>query len=491
MDKEVTKMAGNNVIFHGSKDNMQVAINKQNSVDFTSQWHNVTEKLQEEYGSATFKSWLSHLTFVDVSGSEVILQAPTRFIREWIVNNYLGKIKEFCRHERPSIYSVDIIVDKSHKVTPFVASNNVIAAGIDVTGQNVGVLGLVKSNKNISSPLDRRFIFENYVVGDSNRLAYSAAMSVAENAEVVAGNNPLFLHGGVGLGKTHLMHAIALHVQENQPERKVLYLSAEKFMYQFVKALRENDIMAFKESFRGVDILMIDDVQFICGKESTQEEFFHTVNALLDMNKQIVISGDRSPSDLDGMKDRVKSRLGWGMVADVKSTDFDLRLGILQSKVKNMQKAQVPEQVLEFIASKISSNVRELEGALNKVIAHSNLMNKAVTMSATQEILADLLRSNERSVTIVEIQKKVAKYFDIKLSDMSSTKRARNIARPRQVAMYLCKQMTIRSLSEIGRKFGGKDHTTVMHAVKKVDELRAADCEFNKDIENLINIINS
>jgi len=470
---------------------MQSAINKKNEVDFNSSWEIVTEQLRKEFGNATYKSWFSHLKFVDVKGSELVLEAPTRFIREWIINNYLGKIKELCRKQKANIYSVDIIINKKRNVTSINAKNNVITSGIDVTGQNVGVIGLVKTSKSISSPLDRRFTFENYVVGNSNKLAFMAAKSISENNEVVPGNNPLFLHGGVGLGKTHLMHAIALDIQKNQPERKVLYLSAEKFMYQFVKSLRENDIMSFKEIFRGVDVLMIDDVQFICGKESTQEEFFHTVNALLDMNKQIIISGDRSPSDLDGMKDRVKSRLGWGMVADVKSTDFELRLGILKSKVNNIQKADVPEQVLEFLASKISSNIRELEGALNKVIAHSNLMDKPVTMSSTQEILSDLLRSNEKTVTIIEIQKKVAKYFDIKLSDMSSAKRARCIARPRQIAMYLCKQLTIRSLSEIGRKFGGKDHTTVMHAVKKVDELRAADIELNKDVENIINIINS
>lgn len=468
---------------------MQSAANKKNDVDFSGNWQLIIEQLKKEFGNATYKSWFSHLKLVDVKGSEVILEAPTRFIREWIANNYLNRIKDLCRNQRPSIYSVEIVINKTNKITPI--NNNVITSGVDVTGQNIGVIGLAKNNNNISSPLDRRFTFENYIVGNSNKLAFMAAKSVAENNEVIPGNNPLFLHGGVGLGKTHLMHAIALHVQEKQPERKVLYLSAEKFMYQFVKSLRENNIMSFKDSFREVDILMIDDVQFICGKESTQEEFFHTVNALLDMNKQIVISGDRSPSDLDGMKDRVRSRLGWGMVADVQSTDFELRLGILKSKVKNMNKNNVPEQVLEFLASKIRSNVRELEGALNKVIAHSNLMDVPVTMSSTQEILSDLLRSNEKTVTIIDIQKKVAKYFEIKLSDMSSAKRSRCIARPRQIAMYLCKQLTIRSLSEIGRKFGGKDHTTVMHAVKKVEELRASDSELNKDVENIINIINS
>jgi chromosomal replication initiator protein len=453
-------------------------------------WVRVCNLLKSEYGEGTFNSWLNHLNFVDVRGSEVILAAPTRFIREWILNNYMGKIKEFWRRENNFINSVNILIRQGQPNKVMNAQNQNIAGGVDVTGQNVGVLEVIEIHDDLGSPLDRRFTFDNFVVGSSNRLAFSAAKSVADNGEIVVGNNPLFLHGGVGLGKTHLMHAIALQIKENQPTRKVMYLSAEKFMYQFVKALRNNEVMAFKDKFRSVDVLMIDDVQFICGKESTQEEFFHTVNALLDMNKQIVISGDRSPSELDGMKERVKSRLGWGMVADIKATDFDLRLGILKSKAENMKSADVPELVLEFLAGKIKSNIRELEGALNKVIAHSSLMGKRINLQTTQEILVDLLRANERTVTIAEIQKKVAEYFNIKISDMSSAKRARCIARPRQIAMYLCKQLTVRSLSEIGRKFGGKDHTTVMHAVKKVIELSETDGEFKKDLQSLINIVN-
>jgi chromosomal replication initiator protein len=449
-------------------------------------WGLVCNHLKSEFGEGTFNSWLSHLSFVDVRGGEVILAAPTRFIREWILNNYMSKIKEFWRREVPVINVVNILVRQNHAKVITAQNQNVA----DAASNNTGAAEVIDINDELGSPLDRRFTFDNFVVGSSNRFAYSAAKSVSDNEQIVAGNNPLFLHGGVGLGKTHLMHAIALQIKENQPTRKVMYLSAEKFMYQFVKALRNNEVMAFKDKFRSVDVLMIDDVQFICGKESTQEEFFHTVNALLDMNKQIIISGDRSPSELDGMKERVKSRLGWGMVADVKATDFDLRLGILKSKAENMKGAEVPELVLEFLAGKIKSNIRELEGALNKVIAHSSLMGKKINLQTTQEILVDLLRANERTVTIAEIQKKVAEYFNIKIADMSSAKRARCIARPRQMAMYLCKQLTVRSLSEIGRKFGGKDHTTVMHAVKKVVELSETDDEFKKDLQNLINIVN-
>jgi chromosomal replication initiator protein len=468
------------------------ATNIQNNNDSTSfaAWLRVCDFLKAEFGEGTFNSWLNHLNFIDLKGGEVILSAPSRFIREWILNNYMPKIKELWKRENSAVNTINILIHQNAQTKVINASKNIIAGGVDVTGQNVGVLEVAENNDDLGSPLDRRLTFDNFVVGSSNKLAFAAAKAVAESDGIIPGNNPLFLYGGVGLGKTHLMHAIALQIKEVQPERKVIYISAEKFMYQFVRALRNNDVMAFKENFRGVDVLMIDDVQFICGKESTQEEFFHTVNALLDMNKQIVISGDRSPADLDGMKERVKSRLGWGLVADIKQTDFELRLGILKSKAANMKSSDIPEAVLEFLAGKIKSNIRELEGALNKVIAHSSLMGKKINLQSTQEILVDLLRANERVITIAEIQKKVADYFNVKISDMSSAKRARFIARPRQIAMYICKQLTTRSLSEIGRKFGGKDHTTVMHAVKKVVELAAGDNEFKKDVENLVNLVN-
>jgi chromosomal replication initiator protein len=297
--------------------------------------------------------------------------------------------------------------------------------------------------------------------------------------------NPLFLYGGVGLGKTHLMHAVGWHIRKRHPSRRVIYLSAEKFMYQFIRALRYRDTMAFKEQFRSVDVLMIDDVQFIGGKESTQEEFFHTFNALVDQNHQIVLSADRSPSDLDGLEERLRSRLGWGLVADLHSTTYELRLGILQSKAQQLSGCDVPGQVLEFLAHKITSNVRELEGALNRVVAHATLVGRAITPEMAEEVLHDLLRANDRRVTIEDIQKRVAEHYNIKLLEMSSHRRARIVARPRQVAMYLAKQLTSRSLPEIGRKFGGRDHTTVMHAVRKIEQLKESNAELTEDIELL------
>ncbi|MEN2977133.1 chromosomal replication initiator protein DnaA [Tistrella bauzanensis] len=339
-----------------------------------------------------------------------------------------------------------------------------------------------------SAGLDPRFTFDNFVCGKPNELAHAAALRVAESETVQF--NPLFLYGGVGLGKTHLMHAIAWHIRGRNPRRKVVYMSAEKFMYEFIRALRYKDTMAFKEQFRSVDVLMIDDVQFISGKDSTQEEFFHTFNALVDQNRQIVVSGDRSPSDLDGMEERLRSRLGWGMVADIHPTTYELRLGILQQKADQLG-AVVPGKVLEFLAHKIASNVRELEGALNRVVAHATLVGRAITLETTQEVLQDLLRANERRLTIEDIQKRVAEHFNIRVSDMHSARRSRAIARPRQVAMYLAKQLTQSSLPEIGRKFGGRDHTTVMHAVKKVEELGSQDSSFADDIELLRRMLES
>jgi chromosomal replication initiator protein len=346
----------------------------------------------------------------------------------------------------------------------------------------------ISDDRTLSGPLDPRFTFENFVVGKSNELAYAAARRVAEARTVPF--NPLFLYGGVGLGKTHLMHGIAWHIRTATPNRRVIYLSAEKFMYQFIRALRHKNTMAFKEQFRSVDVLMIDDVQFISGKDSTQEEFFHTFTALVDQNRQVIISADKSPSDLEGLEERMRSRLGWGQVADIHPTTYELRLGILQAKAEIL-KADIPSKVLEFLAHKITSNVRELEGALTRIVAHATLVGRAVTIETTQDVLHDLLRANDRRVTIEEIQKRVAEHFNIKISDMHSARRARAVARPRQVAMYLAKQLTSRSLPEIGRKFGGRDHTTVMHAVRKIEELRALDSSFSEDVDLLRRMLES
>jgi chromosomal replication initiator protein len=322
------------------------------------------------------------------------------------------------------------------------------------------------------------------VVGQPNELAFAAAKRVADLASPPF--NPLFVYGGVGLGKTHLMHAIAWQIRGQDAGRRVVYLSAEKFMYQFIKALRFKDTIGFKEMFRSADVLMVDDVQFIGGKETTQEEFFHTFNTLVDRGRQIVVSADRSPSELGGLEERIRSRLGWGLVVDIHPTTYELRLEILQAKATLIaEEVEIPPTVLEFLARRITSNVRELEGALNRIVAQATLVGRAITLDLAQEILQDLLRAHERRVTIEEIQRRVAEHYGIRTADMHSSRRARAVARPRQVAMYLAKQLTPRSLPEIGRKFGGRDHTTVMYAIRKIEELRTTEPLLSDDIEAL------
>ena len=329
------------------------------------------------------------------------------------------------------------------------------------------------------APLEPRFTFDTFVVGKPNEFAHACARRVAEKPNS-AGFNPLFLYGGVGLGKTHLMHSIAWALRERE-NASVAYMSAEKFMYRFIAALRSQSTMEFKESLRSVDVLMIDDLQFLIGKDNTQEEFFHTFNALVDSGKQIVVSSDKSPSDLNGIEDRLRTRLGWGMVADLHATTYELRLSIVEAKA-HASGVTVPPRVLELLAHKITSNVRELEGALNRLIAHANLFGRNVTLESVQEVLADMLRAHDKRISIEEIQKKVAEHYNIRLTDMASPRRARAVARPRQVAMYLAKQLTQRSLPEIGRRFGNRDHTTVMHAVSRIAELMAADVAFAEDV---------
>lgn len=463
---------------------LNCANSKQNETAFdTVVWNDVSRDLKAHYGDDLYKSWLSKISFEEkqVDGT-LILSAPSNFVRDWIKSNYLEIISRLWTHHDPNIKYVDIITKEAEEeIKPANSSTTVEVIKPNFLSDNV--------DEELAS-LDPRFTFDNFVVGSPNELAYAAAMAVAESDEAVVKSNPLFLYGGVGLGKTHLMHAIAWHCKEKNPKRKVLYMSAEKFMYRFIKALRSKDVMSFKEEFRSVDVLMIDDIQFICGKESTQEEFFHTFNAIIDNNKQMVISCDRSPSDLDDVEDRIRSRLGWGLVADVHSTTYELRIGILESKLEKMD-IKISQNVIDFLASKITSNVRELEGALNKVIAHSTLVGREVTLESTQDILRDLLRSNERIINIEEIQKKVASRYNIKIADMSSARRLRSIARPRQIAMYLSKTLTSKSLAEIGSKFGKKDHTTVMHAIKKIEELITNDSDFREEITLLTRILQS
>ncbi len=443
------------------------------------QWGRVRTRLREEYGDAAFKSWLKPMALAAVAEGRVRIAVPTRFLKDWVVTHYSERLQALWAKEDASITGIEIVVQ------PTLAR---VDAAAPKPLTEVAPVAPAHGPDDFGAPLDPRYRFDNFVVGKPNEFAHAAARRVAESNRVPF--NPLFLHGGVGLGKTHLMHAVAWHIRERVPRRSVVYLSAETFMYRFVKALRFQDTMSFKDQLRSVDVLMVDDVQFIAGKDATQEEFFHTFNALVDQGKQIIITADKSPAELQGMEERLRSRLGCGLVADIHATTYELRLGIIAAKAEQM-KVEVPRKVSEFLAHKIASNVRELEGALNRVVAHAQLVGRDITLESTQEVLHDLLRAADRRITIEEIQKKVAEHFNIRVADMHSARRARQVARPRQVAMYLAKQLTARSLPEIGRKFGGRDHTTVMHAVKKIEELQASDSSFAEDVELLRRMIES
>ena len=459
------------------------------TVDIKSSWDRTLSVLRAELGEATFRSWFKHIEFGELTEKKLVLYVPTKFMKDWIHTHYSDRILTILKNDNIPVSSIFFELQK-FKTTKEPLNNNLEKTttsskpsmhtkySSDESGDHNSMLG---------APLDPNLSFDNFVVGGSNELAYAAAKRITEVERVSF--NPLFLYGGVGLGKTHLMHAMALEIKKNWPERKVLYLSAEKFMYQFIKALRFKDTMSFKQQFRSVDVLMVDDIQFIAGKDSTQEEFFHTFNTLIDHNHQVVISADRSPVDLDGIEERIRSRLGWGLVTDIHASDYELRLGVLQTKAKKHVEDNpeiiIKDNILEFLAQRIDSNIRVLEGALNRVIAYSSFVNKPLTIEMAQEVLKDLIRASQRRITIDDIQRKVADYYNIRLSDLLSARRSRTIARPRQVAMYLSKILTTRSLPEIGRKFGGRDHTTVIHAVKRIESLQDSDNAIQEEVEVL------
>jgi chromosomal replication initiator protein len=398
---------------------------------------------------------------------EITRTLPPHFLRDRVSTRYGDRLSVLWQAEDPTVRRVDVRVE----------------AGTPPDER-------IELRSDLAAPLDPRFTFADFVVGRSNEFACACARRVAEQP-CGAGFNPLFLHGSVGLGKTHLMHAIARELagRPGNPV-SVAYLSAEKFMDRFIAAIRTRTTVAFKDNLRRVDVLLIDDLQFLIGEDNTQEEFFHTFNYLVEQGKQIVVSADKSPSDLSGLEHRLRTRLGCGMVADLHGPTYELRLAILESKAARAG-YDVPAKVLVFLADKITSNVRELEGALNRLVAHANLFGRPVTLETTHEVLHDLLEAHDRRVTIDAIQRKVAEYFGIRLTDMSSASRTQAVARPRQVAMYLAKQLTSRSLPEIGRKFGNRDHTTVMHAVSRVTELMQRDDTFAEDVELLRGLLAS
>jgi len=433
-------------------------------------WEKVMKSAETDLGEEAVRKWLKPIRLSELRGDVAVLTAPSTFHSNWVEREYGLNILRFIQAHvdatRRITISADTRVERSHG-----AKRPAASAGL------------------LSDPasLNARFTFENFIVGKPNELAYAAARRVAESADTLF--NPVFLYGNVGLGKTHLMHAVAHHVHATRPDCRVCYLSAEQFMYRFVQALTSKSTFAFKQQFRTVDMLMIDDVQFIAGKENTQEEFFHTFNALIDNKKQIVLSADRSPDQIDGLQNRITSRLQGGLTIDIHPTDYELRLAILQSKAEAIRDGDdsitIERSVLEFLAHRISSNVRVLEGALTRVFAFATLVGRPIDLDMTKECLADLLREADRRISIWEIKRRVADFYHLRTTELDSPRRARAVARPRQVAMFLCKALTSKSLPEIGRGFGNRDHTTVIHAVRRIEELRVTDSQLDADIETL------
>lgn len=447
-------------------------------------WSAIQARLKEKVGAASFDSWLAPLDLDTERAtlSEVVVRVPTRFIRDWVIRHYSQAIAETIREVLGGEPQLNFTIagafqtpaPEASKATPAATTAPAATAETDAPSLSGG------------NTLNPHYTFDSFVTGKSNEFAYAAAKRIAESDDILY--NPFLLYGGVGLGKTHLMHGIAWYIQQNYPQRRVLYISSEKFVFQFIRSLRDKKTIDFKETFRSVDVLMIDDIQFIAGKEATQEEFFHTLNALMDMRKQVVLTADRSPHEMDNVEDRLRSRLSSGLITEIHRPNLETRIAILERKAED-RGIVLPRDVAVFLADRIASNVRELEGALNRLVAHAQLTRQTITLDRAQDLLKDIFQAYGRQVTLDQIQQKVAEHFRIKLQDMHSNRRTKDVARPRQVAMYLAKQLTSKSYPEIGKAFGGRDHTTVMHAVKTIDGLRGKDASLAEDIKLLESLL--
>jgi chromosomal replication initiator protein len=438
-------------------------------------WEQIRIGLRRDCGARTFDGWLRPVSLggFDAATGTLRLNLPSQFMADWVRTHFSERLALAWRSVVPGVRRVLIGVGAGAPRT-----------AAEMPSMPVEEAPAAEDKGGLyAAQLEPRYRFETFVVGKANEVAFSAAKTLA-TAENVA-FNPLFLHGGTGRGKTHLLHAIGHEFRNLRPGARIIYMSAEKFMVEFVAALRANETIKFKQQLRSADLLMIDDVQFIAGKESTQEEFFHTMNEIISAGSRLVISSDRAPQDLDGIEPRILSRLSWGLVADINQADLELRLNIITKKLEALPEVSVPQDVVMFLAKRISSNVRELEGALNRIAAYAMMSGRAIDIEFTNEVLANILRANQRRISIDEIQGKVSDHYRIRKAEMTSARRAREVARPRQVAMYLSKQLTPRSLPEIGRRFGGRDHTTVIHAVRQIEKLRALDAELDADIRLL------
>ena len=454
---------------------MDVALDNQ-ALAIAAAWDDIRVTLRQSIGARSFDHWLKPVQFVgfDPASGIVELAAQSSFMANWVETHQAERLAQAWRARLPEVTGVRIII-RSDPVTlqakpaaPQQASPPVVDQG---------------------SQFDPGMTFASFIVGSSNSVATNAGRTLASGA--LLHFNPLYICGSTGQGKTHLLHAIGHEYRRTHPGKHVLYMSAERFMFDFISAMRAKDTLSFKARLRSADLLMIDDVQFIAGKESTQEELLHTVDELLTGGGKLVISADRGPHALDGVEGRILSRLTQGLVADLKPADFGLRRDIVAAKAAAMTGVEIGGETLDLLAGRITSNLRELEGALNRLVAYAQLGNRAITVDYAEEVLADMFRASRRRITIDEIQKRVSEHFRIRQAEMVSARRAREVARPRQIAMYLAKQLTPRSLPEIGRRFGGRDHTTVIHAVRQIEKLRGMDLEIDNDVRTLMRVLES
>ena len=459
---------------------MEKNITKQNvyvsEEEKTLSWSEIQISLKKNFGNEIYNSWLEKMTLVKEYNDYLILGVPTRFFRDWIVSRYLDKIMELLKSFKLSLNRIEFkIIDDSKQSQEALKINDFSR----VSEIKDSVLNYNRLNQNLN--------FNNFVQGKSNDIALSYSRKVCEH---ISRYNPLYICGGVGLGKTHLLNAIGLELQN---DNNVMFISAERFMYHFIKSIKKNDMVNFKDFFRRSSVFIIDDIQFISGKESLQEEFFHTFNSLMDKGSQIIISSDRSPIKLERVQDRIKSRLSGGLVVDIETPDLELKTKIIKKKIEEIEsqfkeKINLDDEVINFIASESKTNIRELIGVLNRVIAFSRVNNKELTISDCKKILKDVF-SQIKVITVDKIQNVVSNYYNIALSEMLSQRRSRPLARPRQIAMYLAKKLTTRSLPEIGRRFANRDHTTVIHAVKTISRLSEQDDEMKKNINQIKSIL--
>jgi chromosomal replication initiator protein len=441
-------------------------------------WQRCADQLEQELPAQQFNTWIRPLQVVE-ENQVLKLLAPNRFVLDWVKNHYLDTIQKLLIAISPDgAYQVSVEIGSRKKVTP-------PASRQDPTPT---IKKVAERHSPVESNLNPSFVFDTFVEGKSNQLARAASMQIGGNPGKAY--NPLFIYGGVGLGKTHLMHAVGNMMLKKNPQARVVYMHSERFVAEMVKALQHNTIDQFKKKYRSVNALLIDDIQFFAGKERSQEEFFHTFNALFESQQQIILSSDRFPKEVSGLEERLKSRFGWGLTVAIEPPDLETRVAILQSKALQLN-AELPSEVAFFMGKRIRSNIRELEGALRRVIANSTFTGKEINLDFAKNALRDMIAAHDKQVTIENIQKTVAEYFQIRTSDLLSPKRSRSIARPRQIAMTLAKELTNHSLPEIGNAFGGRDHTTVIHATRKVKELRESDARISEDYSNLLRTLSS